>query len=51
MPVVTNMEERPAPVKRRVEDLKTEPIETRKVSEIKKGLQTPIEEIDDDKEI
>ena len=51
MPVVTDLEERPAPVKRRVDNHKTEPIETRKVSEIKKGLQTPIQEIDDDKEI
>ena len=51
MPVVTDLEERPAPVKRRVESHKTEPIETRIVSEIKKGPQTPIQEIDDDKEI
>ena len=52
LPVVTDLEERPAPVKRRVvENHKTEPIEQVRVSEIKKGIQTPIQEIEDDKEI
>ena len=48
MPVVTTLEDKPAPVKRRVENHKTEPIQ-RRVSSSQKGLQTPIQELDDDK--